>query len=100
MTALKKHAYALENQYAYDEQVEFRIKAHANAAMGRWAAAALGRDADAYAKEIANSEIMKPGSALERLQADLEGAGVDVSSEEIQSRMAVALRQTAAVMRS
>lgn len=97
MTALRKYAYALENQFAYDEQVEFRIKAHANAAVGRWAASALGRDSDSYAKEIVSFDIMKPGSAVERLRTDLQGAGI--TDDEIQARLAVALRETAAAMR-
>ena len=96
MTAIKKRAHALETEFAYQQEFMFKAEARRNALVGLWAAGAMRRqDADSYAQELALSSADGPSVAYDRLRSDLMLAGVPVSDEELQARMAAVLRDVA-----
>ncbi|MGF0537184.1 DUF1476 domain-containing protein [Agrobacterium sp. ES01] len=88
MTALRKRAKALENQFAHQQELMFKAHARRNAMMGRWAANVIGlNDADTYARDLATYQVNEPRRLLEKLQRDLAAAGVLVDDQEITTRL-------------
>lgn len=88
MTALKKRAQALENQFARQAEVEFKAKVRGSKMIGRWAAYTMGLDdVEAYARTFAVKQVVEPHRLLEQLRQDFVKAGVDVSVTDIDSRM-------------
>ncbi|MDQ0419629.1 DUF1476 family protein [Rhizobium sp. CRIBSB] len=88
MTALKKRAQALENQFARQAEVEFKAKVRGSKMIGRWAAYTMGLDdVEAYARTVAIKQVVEPHRLLELLRQDFSTAGVEVSQADIDSRM-------------
>jgi hypothetical protein len=83
---------AFESKYQHDQELLFRIANRRNKLLGLWAAELLGRsgaDADAYAKEVIMSDFEKPGDedVHDKVAADLESAGVDLSDHRLRKKM-------------
>ncbi|MCL6705406.1 DUF1476 domain-containing protein [Pseudomonas sp. R2.Fl] len=94
MTALKDRAYALETQFARQQELRFKADARRATKMGRWAAYVMGiDDVEAYAKALTATQIVEPHRLLERLHRDFANAGVAVSDADIASRMEDYLEQ-------
>lgn len=88
MTALKKRAQALENQFARQAEVEFKAKVRGSKMIGRWAAYTMGLDdVEAYAQTMAVKQVVEPHRLLEQLRQDFSNAGVAVSQADIDGRM-------------
>ena len=88
MTALKKRAQALENQFARQAEVEFKAKVRGSKMIGRWAAYAMGLDdVEAYAQTMAVKQVVEPHRLLEQLRQDFSNAGVTVTQADIDGRM-------------
>ncbi|HWU63653.1 MAG TPA: ATPase inhibitor subunit zeta [Ensifer sp.] len=99
MNALKMRADASELQYARERELQFRVDTRSKMLLALWAAEKLGEvDPNAYADELLTEDIIKNGGAVERLTRDFAEAGMSVTAEEIQSRLAATLRQVAADM--
>ena len=77
---------AFENKFAHDEELKFRIEARRNKLLGLWAAEILGKDGDAYAKEVIASDFEEAGDedVFNKVRADL---GDDVSDDDIREKM-------------
>lgn len=96
MTALKKRARALENEFAYRQEFMFKAQARRNALLGLWAASVMHRpDAQGYSNELAVADIATPDGAFVRLRADFDRAGVQCSDEALRERMVAMLRDVA-----
>jgi hypothetical protein len=83
---------AFENKFAHDEQLKFRATARRNKMLGLWAAEKLGKtgdDADAYAKEVINSDFEEAGDhdVFRKVRKDFDAAGVDQSDHQIRRHM-------------
>ncbi|WP_226780663.1 DUF1476 domain-containing protein [Oceaniglobus trochenteri] len=55
---------AFENKFAHDAQMQFKAEARRNKLLGLWAAELMGKtgeDADAYAREVINSDFEEAG---------------------------------------
>lgn len=88
MTALHKRARALENQFAHQQELLFKAQVRRNAMAGRWAANVIGlHDGEAYARDLAMSQVNEPHRLIERLRHDFEAAGVTVGEKEIAARL-------------
>ena len=64
MTGFDDREKAFENRYARDQETRFRIIARRNKLLGLWAAEHMGitgADADAYARQVVESDFEKPG---------------------------------------
>ncbi len=77
---------AFENKFAHDEELKFKIEARRNKLLGLWAAEILGKDGDAYAKEVIASDFEEAGDedVFNKVRADL---GDDVSDDDIREKM-------------
>lgn len=77
---------AFENKFAHDEELKFKIEARRNKLLGLWAAEILGKDGDAYAKEVIASDFEEAGDedVFNKIRADL---GDDVSDDDIREKM-------------
>ncbi|MFB9952566.1 DUF1476 domain-containing protein [Rhizobium puerariae] len=88
--ALHDRGRALEDKFAYDQSLQFRMEARRNKLMGFWAASLLGiADAGAYAQDLVFSTLdgKAPHDIATKLRHDFDMAGVTVSDEDLQTRM-------------
>ena len=64
MTTFDKRQEGFERKFAHDEELKFKAEARRNKLLGLWAAELLGLsgdDADAYAREVIESDFDEPG---------------------------------------
>lgn len=100
MSALKKRAVALENEFAYQQEFLFKAQARRNALIGLWAANTMHRtDGEAYARELAVADVGAPDGAFNRIRADFRSTGVNCPDEELRNRMVAMLKDVARDMR-
>ncbi|EYR80092.1 ATPase inhibitor subunit zeta [Shinella sp. 838] len=100
MSALKKRARALEDEFAYQQEFMFKANARRNALLGLWAANTMHRpDGEAYARELAMADVGAADGAFNRVRADLRSAGVNCPDDELRDRMVVMLKDVARDMR-
>ena len=100
MSALKKRARALEDEFAYQQEFQFKVQARRNALIGLWAANTMRRpDGEQYSRELAVADVTAPDGAFNRIRADLRSAGVNCPDEELRDRMVVMLKDVAREMR-
>ncbi|MCF3642515.1 ATPase inhibitor subunit zeta [Rhizobium sp. TRM95111] len=100
MTALKKRARALEDEFAHNETLMFRAQARRNALLGFWAASAMHRmDGERYSHELVAADVAAPDGAYERIRSDFRTAGVRCSDEDLRERMVTLLKDVAREMR-
>lgn len=105
MTTFDERERAFENKFQHDQDLLFRIRARRDKLAGLWAAGLLGltgADADAYARQIIDTDIgtAGPHDIRTRLAADLHAKGVDISDHRVEKEMAELLdtaRQQVAV---
>ncbi|WP_430440380.1 DUF1476 domain-containing protein [Shinella sp.] len=100
MSALKKRARALEDEFAYQQEFMFKANARRNALLGLWAANTMHRpDGEAYARELAMADVGAADGAFNRVRADLRSAGVNCPDDELRDRMVAMLKDVARDMR-
>ena len=92
MTTFDKRETSFEAKYAHDQETVFKIGARRNKLLGLWMAEHLGlegADADAYAKQVIASDFEKPGDedVFEKVWADVQGKGLDLSEDQVRQRM-------------
>jgi len=92
MTTFDDRDRGLENQYARDEEMAFRVTARRNKLVGQWAAALMQltpEETDAYAKSVVQADFEEAGDedVVRKLLGDLSAAGAEV--EEAQVRQAL-----------
>ena len=78
MKSFEERKTGFESKFAHDAETRFKIEARANRLIGLWAAGLLGRTgdaADAYAREVMNSDFEEAGreDVFRKLAADLGG---------------------------
>lgn len=86
MSSFDDRKNAFENKFAHDQELKFKIEARRNKLLGHWAAEIMGKDADAYAKEVIAADFEEAGDedVFKKLRGDLPG---DVSDEDIREKM-------------
>lgn len=102
MTDMKDRERAFETQFALDEEQKFRAIVRRNKLLGQWAAGLLGRDADAYAKEVIDADFVEAGDedVFRKIRADFDAAGVSVSDEDIRQKMFSSLQDAITAVKS
>jgi hypothetical protein len=85
-----------EAKFKLDQEQEFRAQARRNRLFGLWVAGKLGKagaDAEAYAKTVVAADFTKPGhdDVLEKVAADLAGAGQTTTMGELRAEYDAAL---------
>ncbi|MEW7007531.1 MULTISPECIES: DUF1476 domain-containing protein [unclassified Lentilitoribacter] len=80
---------AFENKFAHDQDTKFKIEARRNKLLGHWAAELMGKDGDAYAKEVIASDFEEAGDedVFRKIRADIDASSAEVSDEDIRDKM-------------
>ena len=93
MTTFDDRERAFENQYARDQDMQFRIVARRNRLLGQWAANLMGlsqAEADAYASDVIRADFEEAGDedVIRKVLGDLTSAGVDCDEARIREALA------------
>lgn len=81
-----------ENKFKHDQELQFKVMARRNRLLGEWAGSEMGLSGDAltaYAKDVVMSDFDRPGDedVLEKVQADLKAAGIEMDADRLRKRM-------------
>jgi hypothetical protein len=92
MTTFEDREKAFENQYARDQEMQFKIVARRNRLLGQWAAKKMGltdAEADAYARDVirADFEEAGDGDVIRKLLGDLTTAGIDIDEAALRQQL-------------
>lgn len=92
MASFTEREQAFENKFKHDAELRFKIIVRRNRLIGLWAAELMGKtgpDADEYAKSVVESDFEKPGhdDVVQKLLADLQAAGVEMSEHRLVKQM-------------
>lgn len=89
MSSFDDRKNAFENKFAHDQDTKFKIEARRNKLLGHWAAELMGKDGDAYAKEVIASDFEEAGDedVFRKVRADLDASDADVTDEAIRDKM-------------
>jgi len=93
MTTFDDRERAFENQYARDQEVQFKIVARRNRLVAQWAAKKMNlteAEADAYARDVIRADFEEAGDedVIRKLLGDLTSAGIDVDEGAIREQLA------------
>jgi hypothetical protein len=83
---------AMEDKWAHDEELRFRVLSRRNRLLGLWAAGEMGLQADAaeaYARAIVQTEVNRDGeeAVFQKIRNDFSGAGIARTDHFIRGRM-------------
>ena len=92
MTTFDKREEGFEKKFAHDEELRFKATARRNKLLGLWIAQKLGMsgaDADAYAKEVVQSDFEEAGDddVFRKVRKDLDDKKAAVSDQDIKKAM-------------
>lgn len=92
MTTFQDRKRAFENQYARDQEMQFKIVARRNRLLGEWAAGLMGLtevEAESYAKDVVRSDFEEAGDGdvIRKLLGDLTAAGVETDEAQIRQKL-------------
>ena len=92
MASFNDREKAFEDKYKHDQELQFKAEARRNKLLGLWAAELMGLsgpDADAYAREVVQSDFDEPGDddVLRKVFGDLKSKGVDKSEHQVRRQM-------------
>ncbi len=92
MNDMKDRQEGFERKFVLDEEQRFRAMSRRNKLLGLWAAEKLGKsgaDAEAYAKEVINSDFEEAGDhdVFRKVRKDFDAAGVAQSDHQIRRTM-------------
>ena len=92
MNDMKDRQEGFERKFVLDEEQRFRAVARRNKLLGLWAAEKLGKsgaEADAYAKEVINSDFEEAGDhdVFRKIRKDFDAAGVAQADHQIRRTM-------------
>ncbi|MGB0921670.1 MAG: DUF1476 domain-containing protein [Alphaproteobacteria bacterium] len=92
MTTFDKREDEFEKAFVHDAEMRFKVDSKRNRALGLWAAEKLGlntANADSYADELVSlgASSGDRDEVFDRLRADFDAAGIDLSDHQIQREM-------------
>lgn len=92
MTTFEDREKSFEAKYHHDEELNFKIGVRRNKLLGLWAAEKLGitgADAQAFAKEVVQSDFEKPGDddVVEKLMGDFAARNVEITEHAVRHEM-------------
>jgi hypothetical protein len=80
---------ALEDKFAHDEELHFKVRAKRNKLAGLWAAEKLGKasaEASSYADSIV-SDMPSKDQLKQKLIADFAAANISISAAEVDAKI-------------
>lgn len=89
MSSFDDRKNAFENKFAHDADTKFKIEARRNKLLGHWAAELMGKDGDAYAKEVIASDFEEAGDedVFRKVRADFDASNAEISDDDIRDKM-------------
>ncbi len=92
MTTFDNREQAIENQYAHDAEMQFRVTARRNKLLGGWAARLMKlteAEADSYSKSVVQADFEEAGDedVVRKVLGDLTSHGIDVGDSEVRQAM-------------
>ena len=92
MTTFDKREKAFEELYKHDQELQFKVVVRRNMLLGLWAAELLdikGADAEAYAKEVVESDFEEVGDQdiMRKVLADFADKNVDMSEHRLEKKL-------------
>ena len=83
---------AFENQFAREEELQFRITARRNRLLGEWAADKMGltpEERDSYAKSVVQADFEESGDedVVRKVLGDVTSAGADIDEAAVRAAM-------------
>ena len=93
MNTFDEREHALEQKFALDRELAFKVAARRNALVARWAATRMGFTGDraaAYVKDLVESQVAHDDaqSVAIRVMSDFVANGVPVTRDELDARIA------------
>jgi len=90
-----------EEKFAHDSELLFKARARRNRKLGEWVASLLGLEGEAaeeYAKSVVLADLQEVGDedVFNKVRADLDAKGVDISDHRIRHHMAEFLQEAIA----
>ena len=89
--AFEERKKKLEDKWAHDEELRFKIGARRNKLLGLWAGAELGLKgaaADDYAKSVVAADLKGADAMFRKIRGDFDAGGLGHSDHIIQRQMA------------
>jgi hypothetical protein len=104
MTAFDRREDAFEKKFVHDEELRFKAEARRDKLLALWAAEKLGRSgpaAEEYVDQLLVAELEGRGEAsvFQKIKADFERAGLEVSDHRLQRKMDELLAKALAEVR-
>ncbi|MEM9733051.1 MAG: DUF1476 domain-containing protein [Pseudomonadota bacterium] len=89
MSSIKDRGDSFEAKFAHDAELKFKAEARRNRLLGEWAAEQMGKDKEAYAKEVVLADFEEAGDedVFRKVRGDFDAAGVIMSDEDIRAKM-------------
>jgi hypothetical protein len=92
MSGLDERRKGMEEKWAHDEELRFKVHARRDHLLGEWAASKLGlkdKDMHAYVKAVVEAELSRGGedAVLKKLRADFDAKKVTLSDHMIRRQM-------------
>ncbi len=93
MTTFDDREHAFEAHFAFEEELEFKVRARRDRLVGQWAGGLMGlKDAalDAYVASLVHADLSTPGTeeVYQKVVADFGEHGVAVRPREVRTRIA------------
>ncbi|MEL6967717.1 MAG: DUF1476 domain-containing protein [Pseudomonadota bacterium] len=89
MSSFDERGESFEKKFAHDAELKFKAEARRNRLLGEWAAELLGKDSDAYAKEVVKADFEEAGDedVFRKVRADFDAENVAMSDENLRAKM-------------
>ncbi len=92
MTTFDQREKGYESKFAHDQELDFKIRAHANKLLGQWVAEKIGLkgdEAEDYTNSVVSDTVDKKhqDDVLARVIEDLRNNGVEISEQEVHTKM-------------
>jgi hypothetical protein len=92
MSGFEERRKSMEEKWAHDADLRFKVHARRDHMLGEWAAEKLGlkdKDMHAYVKAVVDADLSKSGEAavLKKLRADFDAKKVALTDHMIQRQM-------------
>jgi hypothetical protein len=103
MTTFDKREEGFEKKFALDEDLKFKAVARRNKLLGQLIAEKLGLSGDeatAYAKGVVAAVFEGDGDVLHKVLADVKAKGVDMTEEQLRTRMDELMAQAVAQVKA
>lgn len=91
MSIIEDRKKAIENKFAHDQEIKFKVEGRRNKMLGIWAAELMGKaDREAYGLEVIEADLKSVGDedVFLKIRADFDLAGVAKTDDEIRAKMA------------